>query len=202
MKYFIDDIIISSDSDRFIREVLIGKEYRYLFKYNTVLDVGANIGAFSYFIYPNADRIYAIEPNPKAVRHLRRTVKENNLNKVFVHELAISSTTGERLLKDANDEHREYGAGKINDREGLTVKCSTLNDFVKDQKVGYIDLLKIDTEGSEDEILSYDGLDGVGIGTIIGEYHGGEKRDKIATVLTSLGYNFVDLQPRFIARKK
>jgi len=46
--------------NRFIKEVIEDKVYNFLSFYPTVIDCGANIGAFSFWIYDHADRIIAI----------------------------------------------------------------------------------------------------------------------------------------------
>lgn len=205
--YFVDGLQIAGESERFIQEVLVRGEYEPLFNYDTVVDVGANIGSFSIWVYPHAQKIYAVEPNPKAMRHLQQTVRDNKLDKIIPCEVAITGSTGTRLLD--NTDTADYGSGVINDSQGLTVQSMTLEAFVREHDIDYIDLLKIDVEGCEREIVEEKGFADVSkrIGTIIGEYHNGLLNEYVGEVLTGYGFRYTDLTKggasgKFIARKQ
>lgn len=205
-KYFVDGIGIYADDERFIREILVGEEYKYLYDYDTVVDLGANIGTFSLWIYPHAKRIYAVEPNPKAMRLLEQTIKDNKLYKIIPVEAAVTGTNGERYLKDTEDV--VYGSGTINDGEGLVVKSLTIDALMNDHNIAYIDLLKVDIETSEVELFASSGFKSVAnrIGTIVGEYHNGGMGKSIEGSLNGAGYRFEDLTKanssgKFIARR-
>lgn len=207
-KYLINSIGIWADSDRFIKEVLIDGEYKFLFNYDTVVDLGCNVGTFSLWIYPYAQKIYAIEPNPKAINLFRKTIEDNKLDKITLVEAAVMGSDGNRFLKDADDEHKQYGAGLINDKEGIMVKGIQLNTFMAEYKIDYIDLLKVDIERSEKELFESEGFRNVAfkIGTIIGEYHTGDIKSSISSNLSSMGFKFTDItggnaSGKFIARR-
>ena len=207
-KYFVNSIGIWADSDRFIKEVLINEEYKYLFRYDTVVDLGCNIGTFSLYIYPYAQKIYAIEPNPKAINLFRKTIEDNKLDKIIPVECAITGSDGERFLKNTEDEHKQYGAGEINDKEGIIVKGIQLNTFMAEYKINYIDLLKVDIERNEKELFDSEGFRNISnkIGTIIGEYHIGSIKDSITHNITNAGFRFTDITKgnssgKFIARR-
>jgi len=199
---------IHADSDRFIREVLVGGEYKYLFKYDTVVDIGANIGTFSLWILPYAKRIYALEPNPVAMRLFEETIKGNHIeDRVTPLEIAITGTDGDRYL--ANTDGPEYGSGLINDKEGVVVHAMALDTFMAENKIEYIDLLKVDIEGCEVELFSSPGFKNVAnkIGTVLGEYHNGGMGKSIEGSLNGAGFKFEDISKanssgKFIARKK
>lgn len=205
-KYFVNNIGIYADDDRFIREVLIENEYQYLFGYDTVVDLGSNIGTFSLWIYPHAKRIYAVEPNPKPIELLRKTIEDNKLDKIIPVEIAITGTNGVRFL--ANTDDTAYGSGLINDTVGMKVKSMQLDTFMVEYKIEYIDLLKIDIELAEKELFESAGFRNVQhkIGTIIGEYHNGDIQESIKVSLTGAGFKYVDLtransSGKFIARR-
>lgn len=207
-KYLVNSIGIWADSDRFIQEVLIGGEYKYLFNYDTVVDLGCNIGTFSLWIYPYAKRIYAIEPNPKAINLFRKTIGDNKLDKITLVEAAITGSDGDRFLLNADDEHKQYGSGEINDKEGIKVRGMAIDTFMAENKIDYIDLLKVDIEGCEAELFSSPGFKNVQnkIGTIIGEYHTGDIKNSISSSLSAMGFKFTDItngnaSGKFIARR-
>ena len=205
-KYFVGNLGIWADDDRFIREVMVNEEYKFLFNYDTVVDLGSNIGTFALWIYPYAKQIYAVEPNPKAMRLLIKTKVDNDLIKITPVEVAITGSDEDRLL--ANTDDVAYGSGLINDKTGIVVKCMQLDTFMVAQGIKYIDLLKVDIEQSERELFGSAGFANASskIGTIIGEYHNGEIQEAIKASLTGLGFNYQDLTKanssgQFIARK-
>lgn len=205
-KYFVKDLGIWGDSDRFIEEVLVGEEYKYLFDYDTVVDLGSNIGTFALWIYPYAKTIYAVEPNPIAMKMLEKTIEDNGLDKVTPVLVAITGSDEKRFL--ANTEDIDHGSGLINDTTGIIVQGMQMDTFMVQYNIPYIDLLKVDIEQSEQELFSSAGFANASskIGTIIGEYHNGDIQQSIAASLTGLGYNYQDLTKagssgKFIARK-
>ena len=207
-KYFVDKIGIWAESDRFIQEVLIGQEYKYLFNYDTVVDLGCNIGTFSLWIYPYAKKIYAVEPNPKAYDLLVKTIADNKLDKIIPVKIAITGSDGDRFLINTDDEHKDYGSGEINDKEGVKVKGMQLNTFMAEYKIDYIDLLKVDIEKSEKELFESEGFKNVAskIGTIIGEYHNEDIKNFSSSSLSNVGFKFIDITKgnasgKFIARR-
>lgn len=203
-KYFVKDIGIWGENDRFIKDVIINEEYKFLFSYDTVIDIGANIGTFSLWIYPHAKRIYAVEPNPKAMMLLEKTVADNNLEKIYTVEAAITGTGGTRLLKNTDDPLKQYGSGEINDTEGLTVKSYSIDAFMDQNNIEYVDLIKVDIEGGEVELFESEGFRNVApkIGTIIGEYHDGSRRAKIIPALEASSFRYIDQGTHFIAKHR
>lgn len=206
IKYFVKNIGIYADDDRFIREVLIENEYQYLFGYDTVVDLGSNIGTFSLWIYPYAKKIYAVEPNPKPIELLKKTIEDNKLDKIIPIEIAITGTNGARFL--ANTDDTAYGSGLINDTVGMKIKSMQLDTFMVEYKIEYIDLLKVDIELTEKELFESAGFRNVQnkIGTIIGEYHNGIIQESIKASLVGAGFRYVDLtgansSGKFIARR-
>lgn len=207
-KYFVNGFGIWAEHDRFIQEVLVNNEYESLWRYDTVVDLGANIGTFSLWIYPFATKIFAVEPNPKPMQLLQKTIEDNNIEKIIPVEVAIAGSDGKRFMSNTEDEHKQYGSGVINDKKGITVKGQAIDTFMIKQNIDYIDLLKIDVEGSEQEIFESKGFSSVSnkIGTIIGEYHSGDTQSKISALLSGYGFNYLDLTKanssgKFIARK-
>lgn len=114
------------------------------------LDVGANLGLFTYFLSRYSPHVYAFEPNPIPLRVLRYVADKN----VTVLQMALSDKTGEAELVvpkgrkgwSSNGASIEYDAG-----EGRVVKVpgSRIDDLdYKD--IGFI---KIDVEGHEKSVL-------------------------------------------------
>lgn len=168
-------ITLHAESGRFVKEVIFNKEYQESLRFDVVIDCGANIGAFSLFIYDMANKIYAIEPNNINYANLVKTVKENELEKIETYNLAISDTNAEGIISSST-ESGDYGGWKVNGGDSSftqKVNLSTLARFIKDRNIEYVDLLKIDVEGHEEKIFQSKDFAEVNkkIGVIIGEYH-------------------------------
>jgi FkbM family methyltransferase len=114
------------------------------------LDVGANLGLFTYFLSRYSPHVYAFEPNPIPLRVLRYVADKN----VTVLQMALSDKTGEAELVvpkgrkgwSSNGASIEYDEG-----QGRVVKVpgSRIDDLdYKD--IGFI---KIDVEGHEKSVL-------------------------------------------------
>lgn len=120
------NLVIHTDSFRYLWEVMENEEYSFLFNKLRVVDLGCNIGAFSLWIYPHADRIWAIDSEQKYLDKFNETIRENEL-------------TGITLLKERVLDLREFMQGhsitnidllKI-DIEGDEYEIFSKNDFPK-----------------------------------------------------------------------
>lgn len=119
-----------------------------------VVDVGANIGAFSVLAAAlGAREVHAFEPEPGNADLLRRNVEA--WPAVIVHEAAISGDSGHaKMLRGPDDTH---GGGSHLERPGLSSVDS--GDLVETLSptdalpAGPIGLLKVDCEGGEYSIF-------------------------------------------------
>ena len=125
--------------------------FYYLPKTNeVVIDVGAGVGEeaipLARCVGANG-KIFAIEANPNTFKVLQKVIKENNFSSVLPLHLAIAEKNGEVLIED--DE--AYGVANSLQGSGrsITVPSITFDEFVKDQNLSRIDLLKVNIEGAE-----------------------------------------------------
>jgi FkbM family methyltransferase len=130
-------------------------------KYELVVDVGANVGIFTYYMLVNENATHSVmvECDVKALKDLRRNFKLNtnttlvpralhhsNEPVTFYHSAenpVISSTLSPEQLKN-------HMAGVKGDKLH-TVDTVTIKDLV--DNYGTIDLLKIDIEGGEYDVI-------------------------------------------------
>lgn len=120
-----------------------------------IVDLGSNIGiSVVYFAltYPNAI-IHACEAHPTTAILL----KKNTLvfgDRVKVHTIAINLVTEEVVLHSVPGKNI---ASSVTARAGSKpygiVLGITMDDFVEQQNIEYIDILKFDIEGSEYNML-------------------------------------------------
>ncbi|WP_162604573.1 FkbM family methyltransferase [Geomonas edaphica] len=119
-----------------------------------VVDVGANIGQFNLFArqYLGARRVVSIEPDPGSFELLRRNAALSS----DCLCCAVSDRDGEVLFHVASESSQlssyltQPDAGY---RSSYKVPARTLDAIVDELGVGEVDLLKIDTEGSELDVL-------------------------------------------------
>lgn len=187
-------------SSRFFGEVFydeIYKPIKKLGKLGTIIDLGACTGEFSLWVYPQAEKIYAVECNRQVYRSLKENVSDfPRIKPVF---LAITGKNERKYVHDST-----VGASKVSsDRdEGLNgVRGKTLATFVKENKIDQIDCLKIDIENAEKEIFEAEDILSVlpKIKYIIGEHFHDESQEKF---FKNNGFSFKKYEHGFIIKRK
>ncbi len=133
-----------------------------------IVDVGASIGLTSLYLRPYAKKIYAIEPCKEVYEALVENTKEDDI-KCF--DFGIGGLTREAILYGYYDSP----ASSIRKLDDITseekIHLITLKDFMEQEDIEHIDLLKIDCEGAEYEIFALLGNVADKIDYIIGEAH-------------------------------
>ena len=132
------------------------QEYGKIIPGSTIIDVGANIGAFSmYAARCGAKKVYAFEPNKESFDVLSKNIKENNLeNTVIPYNLAVGPIDGEfiSIPKESSPYNKTYG--NLNDQTNYDiVETISLHTFINKNDVKKIDFLKMDCEGAEYQIM-------------------------------------------------
>jgi len=135
-------------------------------------DIGANIGYYSLLAKmanPHI-KVVSFEPASGPLFYLRENIRINNYKNIRAEPVALSDRSGEiEFYEIINSkytylEHCLAGEGNIG---SLTtgrnfvinkVKTTTLDEYVKTNDEGPIDLIKMDTEGTENLILEKSGF--------------------------------------------
>ncbi len=189
---------VEGDIDRYVGEVLIGEEYKQcLGNDRVVLDIGANLGTFSLWIYDYAKVIYAVEAQKDNFANLKRTVKINKLDKIKPSHLAIAGSSGIGHLSGAGDCGGYHLTGDTSSEEVETI---TLNSFLLREKIKHVDIMKIDVEGAELDILLASDFSEAAkkIPLIIGECH----IPNLPDLLAGRGYDFTPINYNLFLAKR
>ncbi len=121
---------------------------------DTVLDIGANVGALTLLMasLTPQGRVIAIEPGPSTFARLKANVDLNpTLQKaVDIYQLGIADKPG--MLYWQEDANVPGNAGLLN-QNGVEVKVEALDDFVSQSSLERLDFIKIDVEGMEFEVI-------------------------------------------------
>jgi FkbM family methyltransferase len=127
----------------------------------TVVDVGANLGAYSIVALDRLQgrgQLLAVEPARENFLLLQRNLEHNQRlsqkTKVHAARVALSNKSGVAVLhkNPANKgDNRLYSDGLLDGKE--KVKTMTLDNLCGQKGIRSIDVLKIDVQGLEGEVL-------------------------------------------------
>jgi FkbM family methyltransferase len=147
----------------------------------TVIDIGANVGMFTFFAAARAPqaRIIAVEPTPRAYRYLLSNIRRNRLENVVAVQVACGSAPGRATLFSCGDDtcNSLYNPDGVDCGTSVPiceVEVVTLGQLFERFEIDRCRLLKLDCEGAEYEILL--GADArilARIDEIVMEYHVG-----------------------------
>jgi FkbM family methyltransferase len=140
----------------------------------TVIDAGANIGLYSLYMSESAKTIYAIEPYSKSYAYLAQNIKDNKKTNIKPFNIALSGISGNRTMYASFHPDDPAGYSLLAMGNKLeTVKSKTLAEFMKEEKIDVVHILKTDIEGLEQEVFSADDFGDVAskILCIVGEFH-------------------------------
>jgi FkbM family methyltransferase len=158
-------VSLSSDIPYYVnyKEFFIEDKYKKYFnkKYDNIVDVGANVGVFTEYLIQNeiTEKIIAVECDSKALKDLKNNFKREY--RVEIIPKALNSTNDPITFYQSEenpiissaihpDQLKNHNAG-IKGSDKVIVDTITIKDII--DKLGNIDLLKIDIEGGEYEII-------------------------------------------------
>lgn len=197
----------SSDIDVF-QQVYILKEYlpvvnayKNNFKNNdrlNIIDAGGNIGLTSLFFLENFDKpnIVCLEPEMGNFENLEFNLIGTYRNEIVLINGALwSSNCKIKVINDFRDQ-LDWSFRVEETKEEDAIEAFSINYLVRENGFEYIDILKIDIEGSEKQIFNPElsNLDFLKITKCIAvEIHDEFNcRQDIYTILTSYGFEYFD----------
>jgi FkbM family methyltransferase len=118
------------------------------------VDIGAYIGATTLYAAARGAVVQAFEPDPVALRWLRRHLELNPelANRVTVHPYALSHVRGSQRLGSSelgNSKSTLRGGGD----EGVDVEVRAIGDVAREPFFREVDVVKVDIEGGEFHLL-------------------------------------------------
>jgi FkbM family methyltransferase len=139
---------------------------RVLKEEDCFVDIGAHIGYFSLLaakIVGDHGTVFSFEPEKKNYDHLKQNIAMNDLTNIKTFNIALSSDDkeGELFVNSDNDGgHALWDVSKHpfnkNSRHAhvkQAVTIATLDSIIQSESIDRIHLIKIDTEGTEHNIL-------------------------------------------------
>lgn len=129
-------------------------------KNGTVFDVGSNVGTFIEFINKNLDgrlNFHSFEP----IEDLCKIQEKNFANlDISINNIGVGSTPGKSIFytnsvssQSSFVKKENLNIGKVINEEAVVV--NSIDKYCEDNKIEFIDILKIDTEGTDyDALLS------------------------------------------------
>ncbi|MDC1366187.1 FkbM family methyltransferase [Pelagibacterales bacterium] len=115
------------------------------------IDIGANLGLFTYFMSRASKHVFAFEPNPYPLANLKSLVDKN----VTILPIALGNSDGPIKIKIPHHENGWSSNGaSLSPRsevpgELIEIQCRKLDSL----NINNIGLIKIDVEGFEIEVL-------------------------------------------------
>lgn len=171
-------LYITTNQTSYLTQLLFWKgyqnfEYTTLFldlikETNSFLDIGSNIGYYSLLaarVNPTI-KVTAFEPATGPLHFLEKNVKLNHFKNINIEKLALSERNGQIVFYEVTSEkykflkHNLAGEGnagsKTTQRNFVknNVESIRLDEYVNQKNITSIDLIKMDTEGTEHFILS------------------------------------------------
>jgi FkbM family methyltransferase len=121
------------------------------------VDIGANVGLFSFFVAARAGRnarILAVEPDPENLSRLAFNIRINPGVPISIASVALADKAGKVAL---DVDRRDRGGTRVvksAGRDAATVDAQTLLQLLHREGIDAIHAIKIDVEGAEDLVLA------------------------------------------------
>ena len=150
----------------FFHNLMRDYSYSPLYKYmekklgndDIFLDIGANLGFYSYLAHKKGCKVILFEPEPTHVDFLKR----NNHIFEYVYDIALSANEGEIEFYVGNEENLGGSSLIMSDKgwensgysHSIKVKTKRLDKIITDKEIiNKIKLAKIDVEGAEKYVV-------------------------------------------------
>ncbi len=120
------------------------------------VDIGANVGLFSFFVASCAGlsaRILAVEPEKGNLERLHFNICANPSLPICVAPVALAGLAGKLAVKRYPNDRGGTCMNEFIEEGAQTVEAETLLQLLTQEGVDSVDAIEIDVEGMEDAIL-------------------------------------------------
>lgn len=115
-----------------------------------VFDVGASEGLFALKIRDVVGEIHLFEPLPRLCDALRMTFEGAIASgQIFICPFALGTQKGTTLFRINSENLGGSHLARTGEDNDLEVSITTIDDYVEENAIGKIDLIKMDIEGAE-----------------------------------------------------
>jgi len=176
---------------------------------HAVIDVGASVGIFALVagLEDGRRRVFALEPVPETFACLERNLALNAQARVEAVAAAAAAFDGTIDLNVPLGESLPFGASALAGHRDagrrVTVPAVTLDRFVSERAPGPVDMIKLDTEGTEPDVLA--GARSLIAGDrpwIVCEVLHGLTEARLHEVLDPLGYRYFIIGRRGLSARQ
>lgn len=140
--------------ETFITGIYKGEKFKI--KPNDIIaDIGGHIGIFAVYAASQAfsGRVFTYEPVPENFRLLKKNKEINRLTNLKIFNKAVTSDGRSIKLYISPSNSGGHSIHPVDSRNNITVPSVTLEEIFIQNKLRRINYLKIDTEGSEFDII-------------------------------------------------
>jgi FkbM family methyltransferase len=151
---------VSPEEVRVFWHIFVRRCYHIPEGCKVIIDAGANIGVFAVWAarQTTSPRIIALEPFPSTFESLLSNIHANRMeHRIFPLRLGLAAEAGIRRIRMCAESPTRgillQGSPQLTDQETVAIQCLSLSDLFAQERLGEVDLLKMDIEGSEWEVL-------------------------------------------------
>lgn len=125
----------------------------------TFVDAGAHCGQYTLVAARQvgpAGQVHSFEPDPQTFAILQKNIAMNKLGNVHANQVALAervATLDFFLGNDLNFGANSLAPNVFNSNRAIKVSTRPLDDYLQEQGVEQVDLVKIDVEGAELAVL-------------------------------------------------
>ncbi|MEX0643456.1 MAG: FkbM family methyltransferase [Pirellulales bacterium] len=174
----------------------------------TILDLGANVGmaaVYLHALYPDV-HIACVEPDPRNLKLLEQTIATNRVNVTLVQGAVAAEAGRLRLRMGDNPTCSALETSPMHKLDSsVEVDVFTVPQLL--ERLGWksVDLLKVDIEGTEQELFARNNNWLHKVGAIVLEIHPNTSPEEIGEYLVPFGFRLRRLghgaEPVYIADK-
>jgi FkbM family methyltransferase len=125
-----------------------------LAEHDVVLDIGANIGAYSCLAASKDKKVWAFEPSQANLSYLRKNISINGFeDRITVYPIGVAASEGKMALYGTGGANASFVSGWAGNRQSEPVPVQSLDSLLSGNLSGQKLLIKVDVEGFESEVL-------------------------------------------------